>query len=143
MGLRIVLFVVFFAGSAFLRQTEPWTPEQLLEPASLVAEIEHPSAHPPLIVCVGPSGVIKGSLETGPAKDASNLAKLRELLSKEDRSREVIIYCGCCPFVHCPNIRPAFALLNEMWFTHARLLNLSHNIKVDWIAHGYPVEKGR
>jgi alkanesulfonate monooxygenase len=38
----------------------------------------------------------------------------------------------------CPNIRPAFSLLNEMKFTHAHLLNLEHNIKTDWVAKGYP-----
>jgi thiosulfate/3-mercaptopyruvate sulfurtransferase len=151
---RVILtIVVFVLGSAFLRSTsfqqtsltsfgqlEPWTPEQLLEPAALAAEIQHASAHPPLVVCVGPSGVIKGSVEVGPAKDEASVSKLRALLAKEDRSREVIIYCGCCPFAHCPNVRPAFVLLNEMKFTHARLLNLPHNIKVDWIDHGYPVQ---
>ncbi|HEY4110806.1 rhodanese-like domain-containing protein [Puia sp.] len=135
-----VLIAVVVIVSAFSRQTDPWTPAQLLEPADLAAQIGHPAAHPPLVICVGPSGIIKGSVETGPARDKENLAKLRTLLAKEDRNREVILYCGCCPFDHCPNVRPAFSLLTEMKFQHARLLNLSHNIKTDWIDHGYPVK---
>jgi hypothetical protein len=79
-------------------------------------------------------------MDAGPARDKENLDKLGKLLSKEDRNREVVIYCGCCPFEHCPNVRPAFSLLMGMHFTHAKLLNLSHNIRVDWINKGYPVQ---
>ena len=134
----LLLFLSIICGS--YRQTEPWVPAQLVEPADLAAEINHPSAHAPLVISVGPSASIKGSQEAGPAKDAVNLDRLRALLAKEDRNREVILYCGCCPFARCPNIRPAFTLLTEMKFNHARLLNLSHNIKTDWIDHGYPVK---
>lgn len=133
---RILLAILLIP---FLQQTDPWTPAQLLEPADLAAMIDHPPAKSPLVVCVGPSGLIKGSVFTGPAHDAKNLQKLRTLLENENRDREVVIYCGCCPFEHCPNVRPAFSLLKEMHFTNARLLDLSHNIKVDWIDHGYPV----
>jgi thiosulfate/3-mercaptopyruvate sulfurtransferase len=128
------------AGAAsVLRQTDPWTPAQLMEPADLATKLKDIAANPPLIVCVGPSGVIKGSVETGPARDAQNLDSLQRLLTREDRQREVIIYCGCCPFKNCPNVRPAFSLLITMGFKQPRLLDLSHNIKVDWIDKGYPV----
>lgn len=136
--MKKLLFIIVLC--AFTRPSEPWTPEQLLEPSELAAQLNHPSTHPSLVVCVGPSGLIKGSVDVGPGKDKQNLDKLKALLGKEDRNREVIIYCGCCPFEHCPNVRPAFTLLTGMKFTHARLLNLTHNIKVDWIDHGYPVK---
>lgn len=135
-----LLFLLLPFG-AFLQQTDPWTPEQLMAPADLAARIN--AGTQPLVICVGPSGLIKGSIETGPAKEAANLDKLRTLLAREDRNREVVIYCGCCPFVHCPNVRPAFSLLNSMHFTHARLLDLSHNIKTDWLDHGYPAREAR
>ena len=51
----------------------------------------------------------------------------------------VVVYCGCCPFEHCPNIRPAMAVLKEMNFTDYYLLNLLRNIKINWIDKGYPV----
>lgn len=135
--MRIILLVLLFLWAP--QPTDPWTPEQLMAPADLAARIRGGSE--PLVICVGPSGLITGSVETGPAHEAANLDKLKALLSKEDRNREVVIYCGCCPFVHCPNVRPAFTLLKEMHFTHARLLDLSHNIKTDWIDHGYPVKE--
>jgi thiosulfate/3-mercaptopyruvate sulfurtransferase len=130
------------SGTA-LRQTDPWTPAQLMEPADLAGKLKNIAANPPLIVCVGPSGVIRGSVETGPARDARNLDSLKRLLTREDRQREVIIYCGCCPFKNCPNVRPAFSLLLTMGFKQPRLLDLSHNIKVDWIDKGYPVTTSR
>lgn len=118
---------------------DPWTPSQLLEPADLAARIKNGTA--PLLICVGPSGLITGSIEAGPAHEAVHLDSLKTLLASVDRNREVVIYCGCCPFVHCPNVRPAFNLLLSMHFTHARLLDLSHNIKTDWLDHGYPVKQ--
>ena len=55
------------------------------------------------------------------------------------KKRNIVIYCGCCPFKDCPNIRPAFSLLNSMKFTNHKLLNLPLNLKTDWINHGYPM----
>jgi thiosulfate/3-mercaptopyruvate sulfurtransferase len=134
------IIVLFIAIAAFtVKQTEPWTPEQLMPPEDLAAVINNPAAVKPLIICVGPSGVIRGSVEAGPANEAQNLDKLKKLVAKEDRKREVVIYCGCCPFIKCPNVRPAFSLLTSMKFTNLKLLNLAHNIKIDWIAQGYPV----
>jgi thiosulfate/3-mercaptopyruvate sulfurtransferase len=118
--------------------TEPWTPDQLMAPADLAAVIDDPAAKKPVIICVGPGAMIKGSLDIGPVNEKENLEKLKQLLSKQRRNTNLIIYCGCCPFVHCPNIRPAFNLLNEMKFSNAHLLNIEHNLKTDWIAKGYP-----
>lgn len=114
---KVLLFVLLAIFGGGYRQTDPWVPAQLVEPADLAAEINHPSAHPPLVISVGPSATIKGSQEAGPAKDAANLDRLRALLAK------------------------AFTLVTELKFQHARLLNLSHNIKTDWIDHGYPVKE--
>jgi thiosulfate/3-mercaptopyruvate sulfurtransferase len=118
--------------------TEPWTASQLLAPADLAATISDPKAKKPVIICVGPGALIKGSLDMGPAKEKENLEKLKGVLSKLPKNADIVIYCGCCPFEHCPNIRPAFTLLNEMKFTNPHLLDLEHNIKTDWVAKGYP-----
>jgi thiosulfate/3-mercaptopyruvate sulfurtransferase len=117
---------------------EPWTDKQLMAPADLAATINDPAAKKPVIICVGPGALISGSLDMGPAKENENLEKLKLQLSKLSRNTNLVIYCGCCPFEHCPNIRPAFKLLNEMKFNNAHLLNIEHNLKADWIARGYP-----
>ncbi len=133
----VVLAVLSFG----LVNEEPWKPEQLLAPAELAKTIGDPGMKQPLVFSVGPGAVIKGSIDIGPARDSNNIKKLREQLSRLPKDASFVIYCGCCPFEHCPNIRPAFTLVNEMGFAHARLLNIEHNVKTDWIDKGYPVAK--
>ena len=140
-SITIFVFVIMaFSKIGFSQtNTEPWTPDQLIQPENLAAIINDSSAAKPLIISIGPVGLIKGAIKVGPANEKENLKELKKLLSKEDKKRNIIIYCGCCPFKDCPNIRPAFALLNSMKCTNHKLLNLPHNLKVDWINHGYPM----
>jgi thiosulfate/3-mercaptopyruvate sulfurtransferase len=144
MKYSIIYFLtcIMAAGISGYGQTgpEPWTEQQLLAPASLASVIRNASAKKPVIICVGPGALIKGSIDIGPAKEKENLEKLKDQLSRLPKNADIVVYCGCCPFEHCPNIRPAFILLNQMKFTNARLLNLEHNIKTDWVAMGYPVQ---
>lgn len=138
--LPALLFILAaLASLSFLQQTEPWAPKQLMNPADLAAIISNPKAEQPLVFSVGPAAVIKNSIDMGPAQEKANLQHFRKRLEKIDRAQEIVIYCGCCPFSKCPNIRPAFSLLNELKFTNHRLLNISNNVKTDWIDRGYPV----
>jgi thiosulfate/3-mercaptopyruvate sulfurtransferase len=118
---------------------EPWKTTQLLSPADLAKTLSDPKAKQPIVFCIGPGAMIKGSVDIGPAKDSANLNLFKQKLSQIPKDTWIVIYCGCCPFEHCPNIRPAFALLNEMKFSNQKLLNLEHNLRVDWINKGYPV----
>jgi thiosulfate/3-mercaptopyruvate sulfurtransferase len=118
---------------------EPWTSAQLESPEALAKIINDPTAKQPLVFCIGPSAMIKGSIDIGPAKEDSNRVKFRHQLDHLPKDADIVIYCGCCPFEHCPNVRPAFSLLNQLKFTHQKLLNLEHNIKIDWINKGYPL----
>lgn len=120
---------------------EPWTESQLMATQELADKINEPGKDKPLIINIGPQAVIKGSVDVGPGKETDNIKTLDKTLSKVDKNREVVIYCGCCPFEKCPNIRPAFNELKELGFTNAKLLNIPKNIKVDWIDKGYPVTK--
>lgn len=120
-------------------QKEPWSSSQLLEPADLAKTINDPKAQQPLIYCIGPQSVIKGSIYIGPTHDAANLQKFREQLKNVPKDANIVIYCGCCPFSRCPNVRPAFKLLNEMQFKNQKLLDLKTNVKTDWIDKGYPL----
>lgn len=138
--LLLALIAFAFTNFSGRKEKEPWTKEQLMEPADLAGIINNPAANKPIIYSIGPGGNIKGTIEIGPAQEKENLDKLKAELTKLSKDTSIVIYCGCCPFEHCPNIRPPFELLNEMKFTNHKLLNLSHNLKVDWIDKGYPVE---
>lgn len=118
---------------------EPWTADQLLAPEKLAATIKDSNATHPIILSVSPGPVIPGSIDIGPTSDKSNLERLKTHLKTISKDADVVLYCGCCPFERCPNIRPAFSLMTEMGFKNHKLLNLPNNVRMDWINKGYPV----
>lgn len=136
--LTTFLMIVSHTSSAQETTNEPWKKDQLMAPANLASVINNNDAKKPVIFSIGPSAIIKGSIDIGMVKEKDNMDKLKEQLSKLPKDADIVIYCGCCPFDHCPNIRPAFELLNKMKFTNGKLLNLEHNVKMDWINQGYP-----
>lgn len=139
--LLLVMHTAVFAQAKPPAQQNPWSRSELLAPAELARTIEtQAKEQQPLILSVGPAAMIKGSVDLGAASDKQGLNKLKAILTAQPKDKEIVIYCGCCPFTHCPNIRPAFNLLKEMHFTQAKLLNLEHNIRTDWIDKGYPSE---
>ncbi|MDX1752127.1 MAG: rhodanese-like domain-containing protein [Salinimicrobium sediminis] len=122
------------------KNSEPWTEEQLVEPAALAQRIETTHAENlPVIISLGAGNIIPGSKDTGASGEKPGLENLAKTLEKLPKDTEILLYCGCCPFNICPNVRPAFSLLNEKGFTNHHLLNLRENVKVDWIDKGYAV----
>ena len=136
----ILLLVMVSCKNASTQTPENWTSKQLTEP-SVLATILKETKDVPMMFSVGPDAVIPNSIDIGMVKDEKNLAKFQEQISKLSKSTNILIYCGCCPFEHCPNVRPAIALLQSMQFTNYHLLDLPNNIKTDWIAKGYPTKK--
>lgn len=120
-------------------QQEPWTAEQLMEPADLADVLKSDDREVPVIISLGAGNIIGNSKDTGPSGEKESLQNLKNEVKDLPKDTNLVIYCGCCPFAHCPNVRPAFSLLNEMGFENHKLLNLRDNIKVDWIDKGYPV----
>lgn len=131
------VFVLFCATKAGAQSRVTWTDDQLLEPSELAAVLKT-NKQAPLIFSVGPAATIPGSKDIGGVKDSENLQKFKDQLTPLSKNSEIVIYCGCCPFERCPNVRPAIQLLKDMNFTNYKLLNLPHNIKIDWIDKGYP-----
>jgi len=115
----------------------------LVEPADLAG---HPAARP-AIFHVGPNFLyrskhIPGSVYAGPGSKAGGLDLLKKAVAQLPRDREIVIYCGCCPWDRCPNVQPSFDLLKQMGFTRVRTLHLADNFKTDWIDKGYPIQEG-
>jgi hypothetical protein len=141
--LSFTILAALFAGGirpVVGQENSPWTSKQLKDPGALAKAIQDPKAAKPVILNIGPVEQIKGAIRIGPLVVPENLATLKRELAKVPKDKEVVIYCGCCPFDRCPNIRPAFALLKELKIQNPRLLNLPVNIKQDWIGKGYPME---
>jgi len=124
---------------------DPWPKSDLLEPAALAKEI--PSATPPQILCVAfpvlyRSRHILHAADAGPGSKPEGLEALKKAAAALPKNADIVIYCGCCPMVKCPNIRPAYRTLQEMGFTHIRVLNIPTNMHADWYSKDYPSEPG-
>jgi thiosulfate/3-mercaptopyruvate sulfurtransferase len=124
---------------------DPWKDSDLIQPQALAARLTG-SAPKPKILYVGfpilyRGAHISGAELAGPASKPEGLELLKQTAAKLSRTEELIIYCGCCPWDHCPNVRPAFRLLHEMGFTRLKLVTIPTNMSTDWVTKGYPVER--
>ena len=139
----VTLVIAMFGASQ--GGSEPWKEGQLIEPATLAARLADPRATKPAILYVGPKLLfrthIPGAVFAGPGGQSNGLDLLKQAAAKLPRDREVVIYCGCCPWKQCPNIRPAFRVLDEMGFKQVKVLTLPTSFLQDWMEKGLPVEK--
>lgn len=131
----------FLLLAASLFANEPWTTQDLIQPAQASRELKNA-----LVIHVGfpvlyRAAHIAGTQFAGPASKPEGIADLKKAVAGQPRDREIILYCGCCPFDKCPNIRPAFAALHAMGFTHVKAMVIDTNLKTDWIDKGYPTDK--
>jgi thiosulfate/3-mercaptopyruvate sulfurtransferase len=118
-----------------------------IEPKDLAAALEAKGAKPALIhvgfAVMYRGKHIPGSIYAGPARSPEGIAALKKAAANLPKDREIVIYCGCCPYEMCPNVRPAMAALREMGFTHVKTLMIPTNFATDWVNRGYPVEEGK
>lgn len=121
----------------------------LIQPKDLAAKLAAGgSAARPVILQVGPNVLyrskhIPASAYAGPAAKPEGLELLKNAVAKLPRDREIVLYCGCCPWDHCPNIKPAMELLRQMGFTRAKALYVPTNMAKDWFDPGYPAEPAK
>lgn len=137
-ALSLTLLILFTTLSSYGQQAQNWTAKELMQPAQLASTIKS-NKDIPFIINIGPGAVIPHSIDVGMVNTESGFNKLKSSLSKIPRDKKTVIYCGCCPYKHCPNVRPAIDILKSMKFTNYYLLDLPQNIRVDWINKGYPV----
>jgi len=123
-------------------------PERLLQPAELASILHSSAGEKPLILQVGSHVLyaeahIPGSEYVGATGQDSGLQALRDRARSLPRDRLLVIYCGCCPWTRCPNIRSAYRELVSAGFTRVKALYLAEDFGTNWVAQGYPVAKGR
>jgi hypothetical protein len=118
----------------------------LIMPVELLISLQS-STYKPKILYVGPRFLyvqahIPGAEFIGPASDPESLEELRKRVASLAKNSAVVLYCGCCPWEHCPNIRPAYKELQKMGFKIIKALYLANDFGTNWVEKGYPVEKG-
>jgi thiosulfate/3-mercaptopyruvate sulfurtransferase len=115
----------------------------MVQPKDLAAQLAAGKSKP-VIFQVGPNVLyrskhIPGALFAGPGSSPAGQALLKEAVAKLSKDQEIVVYCGCCPWDVCPNIKPVMEMLRQMGYTKVKALYLSKNFKFDWIDPGFPV----
>ena len=144
-ALILAMLASIAAGAA--DNARPMTPSDLVSAAQLNSQLPAVKAGKIILIQVGfhtmyMMGHIPGSQYTGSAAKAEGLEALKKLVARLPRNQKIVIYCGCCPWDDCPNIRPAFRALKEMGFTNFKVLDIPQRLGDDWTAKGFPIVKG-
>ena len=136
-------------GASQGQSTEPSSipAPNLINPQDLAKTLQLPKNERPLLIYVGfrfpyTQAHIPDSEYFGPAANPAVVQQLRKHVEGLARSRFIVIYCGCCPWSHCPNVKPAYEALRDLGFTKLKVLYIPDNLGTDWVNKGYPVEKG-
>jgi hypothetical protein len=119
----------------------------LLQPAELAGVLRSSDADKPLVLQVGSHVLyaqahIPGAEYVGAGGEEAGLQALRARVKDLKHDQRLVIYCGCCPWNRCPNIRPAYRQLHDLGFSQVRVLYLADDFGTDWVEKGYPVARG-
>lgn len=145
-----VLVTVLAAQSGGQAPGSPELPPggtELIQPEELSNALQS-RRNKPIVLNVGPRFLyaqahIRDAEFLGPASEPQSVDQLRKRVAALPKNSPLVLYCGCCPWVHCPNIRPAYDELQKMGFTRVRVLYLANSFGADWVDKGYPVERGQ
>lgn len=121
--------------------------QRLMNPDELVRVLQSANGEKPLMIQVGSHVLysqahIPGSEYIGPASSDAGVQQLRKRVESLPKGKFIVLYCGCCPWGHCPNVKPADDILHSMGFTNVKVLYIGNNFGADWVDKGYPVAKG-
>lgn len=120
---------------------------QLIQVDALRNLLHSSGAGKPLVLQVGSHVMfsqahVPGALYAGPGSQVAGLQILESKVASLPKGRLIVLYCGCCPWNHCPNVGPAFKKLHDLGFTNVKVLYLANNFGDDWVSKGYAVEQG-
>jgi thiosulfate/3-mercaptopyruvate sulfurtransferase len=131
--------------------SDPKKPEQplgpMLPPSELAKRIDAIKAGKIVVFYVGPAllfaqGRVPGARQLPETGTAQGREALTRAIQETPKETEIVVYCGCCPYRPCQNVRPASEVLRASGRTNAKYLDLPTNFKTDWASKGYPVERG-
>src|SRR5262249_31841567 len=83
---------------------------------------------------------VPGSVYAGPGRTAEGLDMLKKAVENVPKDAQIVLYCGCCPWDHCPNMKPAYKLLQSLGYKQIKIVEIPTNFATDWVQKGYPVE---
>jgi hypothetical protein len=128
-----------FGYSTFTGGDYPWRQDQLIAPKDLAETIKNTKTVQPAILNVGYMENVKGAIKAGPAASPDGLLQFKTAAFAIPKDQEIVIYCGCCAFDHCPNIKPAFQVLDDAGYKNIKVLEIKNSLKDEWEKKGYPM----
>jgi thiosulfate/3-mercaptopyruvate sulfurtransferase len=142
----VVLSFQTASGQSDLPSNDAVPQAQLITPEQL-AKTLNTAQQKPLLLQVGPHTLyaqahIPGSEYIGAGSSDEGKQKLRERVKPLPKNSAIVLYCGCCPWSHCPNVHTAYLELRSLGFTNVKVLYIADNFGTDWVSKGYPVAKG-
>ena len=142
----IALFVSLFISTLAIAQASSIPSNHLINPEDLVKVVQG-GKEQPLVLQVGPHTLfaqahIPGAEYAGAASTDAGMQQLRKRVESLPRNKFIVLYCGCCPWSHCPNVKPAHDALQALGFTNVKILFIADNFGTDWVNKGYPTAKG-
>lgn len=140
----LLLYLSLTAALAFAQSELTAGSANVVSPAALVQVLQSPDQPKPVILNVGPSLLymqahIPGAEYIGAASTSQGMQALRARVKTLPHDSYIVLYCGCCPWEHCPNVRPAFSELHKLGFSNVKVLFIANNFGSDWVDKGYPV----
>ncbi len=122
-------------------------PQDRLIQTDELLKILNSKADKPLLIQVGSHVLytqahIPGSEYVGPGNTDAGVQQLRKRVENLSKSKSIVLYCGCCPWGHCPNVKPAYDAVAALGFKNVKVLYIANNFGADWVDKGYPVAKG-
>ena len=147
LALAIALLPLSTINGQEKKSADPWSSSETMQPSVLAKMLTDKFLSVPTVVFVGFRSLYRGghvpdASFRGTASTPEGLAELKSWAAAQPRSMDLVIYCGCCPFDKCPNVRPAYTALQSMGFKKIRVLLLPTSFAVDWADKGYPMQKG-
>jgi hypothetical protein len=97
----LVFLLAAIVVTGYTQNPVNWEGKQLIEPAELAKTLST-GKDVPVIISIGPGVIIPYSIDVGMVNSEAGLKKLNQKLANIPRREKVVIYCGCCPFEHCP-----------------------------------------
>jgi thiosulfate/3-mercaptopyruvate sulfurtransferase len=144
----ILALIAFVASVALAAGQATSIPKaRQISPEDLVKLLQSTNTEKPLLLQVGSHVLyaqahIPGSEYLGPGSNDAGLQSLRKRVAALPRNKFIVLYCGCCPWGHCPNVKPADDALHALRFTNVKVLYIADNFGANWVDKGYPTAKG-
>ena len=145
--LAVAVFAIALHSTVARAADDPKTDLPRVTPEELVKILKSPAGEKPAMFQVGfrvlyAQAHIPGSEYVGAASTDAGLKQLQQRVEALPKNKFVVLYCGCCPWIHCPNVKPAYEKLRALGFSNVKVLYIADNFGSDWVDKGYPVAKG-